>query len=371
MQFYDHLDNPRLQAIDADRLAPFVRQALDKDDATVTDFTSTRLKGIGGGVGGNQVMLFRGGSSAGPWALVLKILQPQAIDRLDGPHYWLREVEVYRSGFADALTGPLKAPRCFAVEQNEDCWLWLEFVEENVPHRWPPERFVQAAEHLGHFNAAMRDAKTHPWMSADWHRDNLQQVAPLFSRFVGAKDHPLYTRGFPGDSHDYISGLWDDRTRFLDALAHIPWSICHYDAFRRNLLARADDTVAIDWTFVGPGPLGSDAAALGWVSIVFNDYGPEDAAAVYDDLFDAYLRGLKSGGWHGDDTQIRLGYAATWPVRVLISAGYDTLLFLDEGRHPFFEDLVGMSMTDYMRHQIAPAQRLIRRACEEARSLMG
>lgn len=78
-----------------------------------------------------------------------------------------------------------------------------------------------------------------------------------------------------------------------------------------------------------------------------------------------------SGGWRGSADQVRLGYAASFPARVLVSAGYDTLLLLNESQHAHFAAIVGLPMADYMRDHVAAVQPVIRRISDEARRLVG
>lgn len=371
---YDsHLDT---EMLDAARLTPIVRQALGRETAQVTRWEQTALHGIGGGIGGNQVLLLEGEADALgevlPWRLIAKVLRPQAVDQMNGPHYWLREVEVYRSGFAATLTGQLTVPRCYGIEQSESaCWLWLEYVEETSESRWTNDQFLKSARHLGQFNGSYLAAESLPvydWMSQDWHRRNLTQIIPLMEQFQSAIQHPLYQRGFPGDSHAYILGLWAERETFLGALDQLPQTICHYDAFRRNLLARGDETVALDWTFVGPGPLGADLAGMLWVSFVFNNLSAAQLEALTEPALAAYIAGLRDAGWQGDERLARLGYMASFPIRVLVSAGYDTLLFLDESKHARFEAITGLPIGDYMAGNVAVVQPLIRKISDEART---
>jgi hypothetical protein len=370
---YDHHFDD--QTLDAARLTPIVRQALGRPDAVVTRWEEKSLYGIGGGIGGNKVLLLSGEADASgerlPWRLVLKTLRPQSVDQMTGPHYWLREVEVYRSDFTATLTGQLTAPRCYGVEQSDaECWLWLEFVEETAESCWTNDQFLKSARHLGEFNGAYLTGESlpvYPWMSQDWHRKNLAQIIPLIEQFRGAGEHPLYQQGFRGDAHAYILDLWEKRETFLKGLDGLPQTICHYDAFRRNLLASSDKTVALDWSFVGTGPVGADLAAMLWVSFVFNNLSTAQLEELYQPAFDAYLEGLREAGWNGEQGLAWLGYTASFPVRVLVSAGYDTLLFLDEGKHARFEAITGLPIRDYMSRHVAAVQPMIRRIAEDAK----
>jgi hypothetical protein len=247
------------------------------------------------------------------------------------------------------------------VEQTDAaCALWLEFVEETVGERWSDDVFLRAARHLGEFNGGLRDdAPIAPWMSCDWLRANLREIDPLIERFRGAAAHPLYRRAYSPGDHAYILSLWEQRDRFLGTLDNLPQTICHYDAFRRNLLAREHQTVALDWGFLGRGAVGNDLAALLWVSFVFNSLNAAQLHALYPLTFAAYLDGLRAAGWRGDEGAASRGVAAAFTLRVLVSAAYDTLIVLDEANHARFEAITGLSMDVYMRQHVAAAQPII------------
>lgn len=364
-------------AIDAQRLTPIVHRLLDDNQAAIRHWQRRELHGIGGGLGGTQIVLFQGQADTSngerDWSLVLKILHKQPASDPDAPHYWRREVDVFRSGFIKSFDCELRTPRCYAIECfDEACWLWLEYIEESTPN-WNEVQFMRAARHLGQFNGSYTQQHALPddvWLSRNWHRRNLQQISRLMETFRIAHDHPLYREGYPGSSHAHILQLWDEREQYLGALDALPQTICHYDAFRRNLLAREHDTVAIDWAFVGIGPLGADLATLLWVSFVFNNLSAEQMDALYEPLLVAYMNGLRDVGWRGSTEQVRMGYAASFPVRVLVSAGYDTLLLLDERQHERFSQIVGLPMANYMHDHVAAAQPVIHRISDEARRLI-
>ena len=70
-------------------------------------------------------------------------------------------------------------------------------------------------------------------------------------------------RVYPPDLIDSLLRMWAQRKQFLDALDRLPETLCHFDAFRRNLFARRTPdglgrTVVIDWAFVGIGAVGQD-----------------------------------------------------------------------------------------------------------------
>jgi pimeloyl-ACP methyl ester carboxylesterase len=64
-----------------------------------------------------------------------------------------------------------------------------------------------------------------------------------------------------------IFRLWNEHGLWLDALDRLRQTLCHNDAFRRNLFARRGaheqpETVAIDWALVGTGSVGQELGPL-------------------------------------------------------------------------------------------------------------
>ena len=99
--------------------------------------------------------------------------------------------------------------------------------------------------------------------------------------------------------------LWADRESFLAALDRLPQTLQHSDAGRKNLFLRRSDagkaeTIAIDWGWIGIGPIGSELAPLvASASLWFMDVQPEDLPEVEQIAFAGYLQGLREAGWRG------------------------------------------------------------------------
>jgi thiamine kinase-like enzyme len=107
----------------------------------------------------------------------------------------------------------------------------------------------------------------------------------------------------------------DDQDLFLDALDRLARTICHFDLHPANLFAVGEETVLIDWAFVGIGALAEDAGVLVADSVL--DFHVEPAR--FDDLFDVvrrgYLDGLRLSGWSGAAELVELGMSATLAAR--------------------------------------------------------
>ena len=125
----------------------------------------------------------------------------------------------------------------------------------------------------------------------------------------------MITHWFPGDSSDKFFSLWEDHNCFFDVLDHLPQTICHLDVFRRNLFAGKtadgdDQTVAVDWAFVGRGAIGEELVPLVQASIGFNEVDLAQAQDLEEIVLDGYLQGLHDVGWQGNPRQVRLGDTA-------------------------------------------------------------
>ena len=271
----------------------------------------------------------------------------------------------------------LAAPRCISVSQypGESIWLWLEEVTDEIID-WPLERYGLVARQLGEFNAGYvtgRQLPAWPWLSRGWIRHDLQQIGAQIDRFTANLQNPLMRRFFPGNSAAQVMRLWSERDAFLVVLDSLPATLCHYDAFRRNLFARRvdqqDQTVLIDWAFLGIGPLGAEIVSIVWVTLVFCDVDAAMAQDLSDIVFSGYVSGLRGAGWRGDERQVRLGYTAAMALRRLGTIGYMLPNILDESRHAEVERVLRHPMGEWA-DRCAEAGRFIEVVADQARGLM-
>lgn len=312
----------RIAALNRATLDLPVRRSLDDPGAQVVAWRAEPVEG-GFGHGYGIFRLHGEARSDGeilPWSLILKVVGPES-GSLDpsAPDYWQREVLVYQSGLLEDLPEPLAAPRCFDVDEgpNHERWLWLEDVVETEPV-WSLERYGLAARHLGHFNGRYltgRPIPSVPWLSADALEDTLALADPGIEQLRELSENPLFVDLISPEDVERALALWAERRRCLASLDRLPQTLCHNDAFRRNLLAREDrqgraETVAIDWSRLGPAPVGKE---IGWLFrglrfvVIDIDRIPELSALI----FDGYLAGLRDAGWEGDRRLARFGYTAT------------------------------------------------------------
>ena len=352
-----------LALIDAATLTPLVQRALARPTAVVLTWTCETLHG---GVGtGNAVYRFAGQArdqgETVPWSLILKVLwvDPSRADPAH-PEWWCREAEAYRSNTLARLPAVLSAPRCFAVVEQAGAgyWLWLEEITDSVGSVWPLAHYGVVARLLGQFNGRYvtgTPLPQWPWLSRNWLRKTVELIYPTLEQLRQHREHPLVRRWLSDAMQEEIVALWQERERFLALLDQLPQTLCHFDAFRRNLFTRSDSDgatrlVAIDWSFTGQGALGAEVQCLTAVAIAFFDVDLAQAEALDEIVFAGYLAGLEEVGWRGDPRQVRLAYTATAIRYALGTLGPILEIFLNEERHERMIQALGQPMEAIADH---------------------
>jgi hypothetical protein len=191
---------------------------------------------------------------------------------------------------------------------------------------------------------------------------------PQFSQSL---DDPRIRGWFVDDDARRMLQLWEDRERFFDALDRLPQTLLHRDAFRRNLFARLtesgrEQTVAVDWAFVGIGAIGEDIVSLVQASLGYSEVAKTEARKLDTIVFDGYLEGLAEAGWRGDPRLARLGYTAG--SALCFGIGYGGFDF-DESLFPWIEQAFGLPIAQFMV-LIADLNHFLLELADEARALI-
>jgi hypothetical protein len=376
--------------IDPETLTGVARRALACDRLEITEWQHAPLNvRIFSGVTAGLHRISGSGRDRGKplaWSVVLKMLhRPTAptAGEPSHPDYWRREALAYQSGLLDDLPAGLSAARCFGVtEPTADVvCLWLEDVAGSFGSAWPRGRFLTAARHLGQFNGAYlagHALPALPWLSRGWLRSWVARTcAPAFPVLdqPGLWKHPLIAPYFAPTTGAQLRRLCDERERWLDALDQLPQTLCHWDAWRPNLFARRgaageEETGAVDWAFVGLGPVGAEIGQLVALDLLMGHVAPAGATELNAQATDAYVAGLREAGWRCDERAVKLGAAA------LISLRWTLLLprFLagaaDEGAHAGMEAMLGIPVAALMERWGAACEFLFDQA-DTARRLLG
>ncbi|MGS2615384.1 phosphotransferase family protein [Micromonospora sp. LZ34] len=273
-------------------------------DVPAEGLTHNTLNGVTGGIW----RTYRNGRPA-----VLKLLAPPGRPGpthwagSDDPghwNYWRREVEAYGSGLATTAFPGLAGPESLAVDERPDgtVALWLAEASGRAGTDCSPADLGEVAERLGAGHArwlgdrstwAWPGAERTPeWLARDWLRDyTLSRPVPEPVPW----DHPVAVATWPAALRAGLRRLWERRHAVVATTDRLPRTLCHHDVWPMNLVFSDAGPVLLDWSSVGPGPVGEDAANLvldtffdGLVDVALLD---EVAATVVD----RYRAGLGGG----------------------------------------------------------------------------
>lgn len=252
-------------------------------------------------------------------------------------NFWRREAHVYEEGVARVWQPwGITAPDLLAsVERPDgDVALWLEDVRDGEPATaWPVARHARHAERLGAAHGrALADGVVldRPWLSRRFLRDYTsgQTVGRELLDDDTAWQQPLVRDHFPDGLRERMVRLHDEREWFLRTMESLPRVFSHLDQWPANLVSRHGESVLLDWAFAGDGALGEDIGNY-IPDTVFDLFLPaarlpELATAMYE----AYVRGLRAGGWQGDERLVRLGVCASavkydWLTTLMLSRASD------------------------------------------------
>ncbi|MBZ0302027.1 MAG: aminoglycoside phosphotransferase family protein [Anaerolineae bacterium] len=370
--------NSRIETLTPDTLMPLVRQALADSTAEVTSWQVEPIHGgWGGAVGGTALYRVRGQTTRHqPWSLILKVLYERPGEAETAPYYWKREYELYRSGMLDQLPNiGLTPPTFYAfADFTDSCWIWMADIP--IPDRkWTFEDYRTIARRLGRLNGAYLTGQPipdHPWLNFHWHCRITALLTETFDRLDEYAQHPLVQRTLPLDEKDMIVSIWREAERYCDALASLPQTLCHLDAFHRNLIHRGHDTILIDWALAGRGAVGEELVAFVALSLYFPEILMSQAETLDQTAFAGYIDGLRDAGWTGDAQLVRRGYTCAMTLRGLAGVKQDIGLLLDETRHDWLRQQYGIDDLEALADFFAGIRRfrLIRMA-KEARQLLG
>ncbi|MCX4561985.1 aminoglycoside phosphotransferase [Streptomyces phaeochromogenes] len=252
-------------------------------------------------------------------------------------NFWRREAHVYEEGVARVWQPwGITAPDLLAsVERPDgDVALWLEDVRDGEPATaWPVARHARHAERLGAAHGrALADGVVldRPWLSRRFLRDYTsgQTVGLELLDDDTAWQQPLVRDHFPDGLRERMVRLHDEREWFLRTMESLPRVFSHLDQWPANLVSHQGESVLLDWAFAGDGALGEDIGNY-IPDTVFDLFLPaarlpELATAMYE----AYVRGLRAGGWQGDERLVRLGVCASavkydWLTALMLSRASD------------------------------------------------
>jgi hypothetical protein len=360
--------------LDALMLRPIVGQALDALAMPVEWSVVPILAGDGQGLGVFRVSgSARVGGEPRAWSVILKVL-PATPGPRTAWNYPAREALAYEQGLLDNLPPGLGAPRCFGhAKHGGQHNLWLEDLGSDAI-RWRLDDYGEAARALGRFNGAYLTGRALPvagWLSRQWLRSWLAEGAAAVGELPRFQGHPLVKRVYPREVLDRLLRLWTHRQELLDALDRLPQVLGHNDAFRRNLFLRSEGLFAVDWAFLGAGPVGAELAPLVSASVAFLGVARDRWRDLEQTAVEAYLRGLQDAGWRGATDQPRFGFAASSALRY--GPGCVRLVLpalLDETAQPRVELVLGIPFDQVVQLWAAVCLEQVRLADDAFRLLV-
>jgi hypothetical protein len=252
-------------------------------------------------------------------------------------NYWKRELLAYETGLAQTAFDGMRAPALLDVRPRPDgsVVLWLEDVTG------PPADPATVARALR--TAVGRPVPAHPWLARDWLRSY------TLSRPVAEPvpwDHPVAAAAWPQRLRDDLRTLWERRHDVLAAADRLPRVLCHHDVWPMNLGTASTGPVLFDWSFVGPGAVGEDAANLALDTFL-------DGLVPIERLDDTVQAILTA---YGHEPAVKVAGAAKYfwlaprmltEVDASLPTNYDTRAMTDRfsGRRPVLELLVSWAAT--------------------------
>ncbi|MGX1160759.1 hypothetical protein RKD54_001668 [Pseudarthrobacter sp. SLBN-100] len=280
--------------------------------------------------GGESAGVFRVSGNAqdqegdNAWSIILKVLAAASPQESDRWNFAQREYHAYGSAVLREAEG-VAMPRCLGRVRRPDgsTWLWLEDVADDGD--WPLSRYQLAAYHLGRFNgdfAQTRAGSSEPWLSRRWLRGWLEEAGPSIARLQELRDDPIIQPVY--SDADAVLHLWSERDRRLNLLEGFPQTLCHLDVHRRNMISRphdaGDQTLLIDWAFVGMAALGEELAALVSATIAYGDVQVGDIGELESTVFQGYLAGLRDAGYRANPEQVWAAYSLAASLRLPVGA---------------------------------------------------
>jgi len=239
-----------------------------------------------------------------------------------------------------SFDGGLRAPRCYltAERPGRRVALWLEDLAGAIPApRWSLARYRHAAFDLGRAQGAFATTRTRPdapWLSRHWLRAYLSQRDGDMGLLEdpAAWDTGLARRWLDPALGPAVVALRAGQEAYLGALDATARTLCHLDLHPANLFADGEDTVLIDWSFLGTGALGEDAGNLIADAVLDFHVAPGAIDVLWASVSGGYLDGLRAAGWDGPaeglDLALRASIAAkyAWIAPAMLRAAV-------EGRH--------------------------------------
>ena len=331
--------------------------------------------GFGGAIGGTALFrIFLQPDPGQAFSLILKILYERAGENPQSPYYWKREYELYRAGILDMLPDDTFLPPRVIQTQDfgDSCWVWMADYTDGK-RDWTLDDYAEIARRLGRMNGGLlgRELPRHDWLARNWHSAIAPALADAFDALPQSLENPLARITLPIEVRDEILAIWRDRRLFQDALLPLPQTLCHNDAFRRNILHSAQGPVLLDWALAGTGAIGEELVSLAAVSLYYSGFTQAYAEALDRQIFAGYIAGLREAGWRGAERLARIGYTCGMTLRGLAGVKQDINYLLDADEHQQLKTVHEIDSVEQIAAMFAEVRRFrLLTMAREARQLL-
>ena len=211
------------------------------------------------------------------------------------------------------------APECFDSGSTDSvAWVWIEHVSSGHPSSGRIGDYAAVARCLGRFGGRFSDrAPSAEWLLSDCTREWVSAAEQAIGLLPSLVDLPLAELAYPPLVAADTLRLWEQRESLLEQLEAFPRTLCHNDAFPRNLFVQSphgarESVTAVDWSLIGLGALGEDIAPL----IVEPKY--ESRYVLDKTILDRYLAGARDAKIPVRERDVRFAYVTTAALRYVV-----------------------------------------------------
>ncbi|NQX48846.1 aminoglycoside phosphotransferase family protein [Paenibacillus tritici] len=261
---------------------------------TITSADSQTVQLHGGTLGNVRLVTGTAETADGehlPYRIVLKIQKKW--ERYNDPDSWRREYDLYASGLGATFSHTFRWPVCYYSEINTDedeCQLWLEYIDGVSGLDLTAEMYEQAALELGRYQGKLYAGQPAVLQSLT----NLSHADLMKNTYLHYRSWPVvydYIRSeeceFPQHLRQMLIDIDDQSDDIFARIEQLPLVLCHRDFWVTNLICEGETIALIDWDTSGWGYLGEDIASL-----IADEADPDLMAEYYQRCIPAYYQGF-------------------------------------------------------------------------------
>ncbi|QUL55591.1 aminoglycoside phosphotransferase family protein [Paenibacillus tritici] len=261
---------------------------------TITSADSQTVQLHGGTLGNVRLVTGTAETADGehlPYRIVLKIQKKW--ERYNDPNSWRREYDLYASGLGTTFSHTFRWPVCYYSEINTDedeCQLWLEYIDGVSGLDLTAEMYEQAALELGRYQGKLYAGQPAVLQSLT----NLSHADLMKNTYLHYRSWPVvydYIRSeeceFPQHLRQMLIDIDEQSDDIFARIEQLPLVLCHRDFWVTNLICDGEIIALIDWDTSGWGYLGEDIASL-----IADEADPDLMAEYYQRCIPAYYQGF-------------------------------------------------------------------------------